>query len=69
MLKKRFAKPECVITYFHPLELNADQPMILNLPASRRFKNYVVFRGAEAMLGRLLSEFEFVDVCASISPE
>ena len=67
LLKKLFADSEYVMTYFHPRDFDADQPMIPNLSASRRFKSYVGLRGAEAKLVRLLNDFTFVDVRTAVS--
>ena len=67
LLKKLFADSEYVMTYFHPRDFDADQPMIPNLSASRRFKSYVGLRGAEAKLVRLLNDFRFVDVRTAVS--
>ena len=67
LLKKLFADSEYVMTYFHPRDFDADQPMIPNLSASRRFKSYVGLKGAEEKLVRLLNEFEFVDVRTAVS--
>lgn len=67
LLKKLFADSEYLMTYFHPRDFDADQPMIPNLSVARQFKSYVGLRGAEAKLVRLLNEFEFVDVRTAIS--
>ena len=56
-----------MITYFHPRDFDADQPMIPNLSASRRFKSYVGLRGAEEKLVKLLNDFDFVDVRTAVS--
>jgi len=67
LLKKLFADSEYVMTYFHPRDFDAGQPMIPNLSASRRFKSYVGLRGAEAKLVKLLNDFKFVDVRTAVS--
>ena len=67
LLKKLFADSEYVMTYFHPRDFDAGQPMIPNLSASRRFKSYVGLRGAESKLIKLLNDFEFVDVRTAVS--
>jgi polysaccharide deacetylase family protein (PEP-CTERM system associated) len=67
LLKKLFTDSEYVMTYFHPRDFDADQPMIPNLSASRRFKSYVGLKGAEAKLVKLLNDFEFVDVRTAVS--
>ena len=67
LLKKLFTDSEYVMTYFHPRDFDADQPLIPNLPVARRFKSYVGLKGAEAKLIKLLNDFEFVDVRTAVS--
>ena len=67
LLKKLFTDSEYVMTYFHPRDFDADQPMIPNLSIPRRFKSYVGLKGAEAKLLKLLNDFEFVDVRTAVS--
>ena len=55
------------MTYFHPRDFDADQPLIPNLPVTRRFKSYVGLKGAQAKLIKLLNDFEFVDVRTAVS--
>lgn len=54
MLRSRY-----VMTYFHPRDFDAEQPMIPGLGAIRRVKSYVGLRGAMPKLGRLIDEFDF----------
>lgn len=48
-----------VMTYFHPRDFDAEQPMIPGLGKFREFKSYVGIKGALSKLDKLLSEFEF----------
>lgn len=57
-------KSEYMISYIHPRDLDAGQPMIRELPWSRRF-SYVGLKGAEGKLRRLLTDFPFMDVAAA----
>lgn len=58
-------KSEYMISYIHPRDLDAGQPMIRELPWSRRFKSYVGLKGAEGKLRRLLTDFPFMDLAAA----
>lgn len=51
-----------VMTYFHPRDFDASQPLIKELGVVRRFKSYYGLRSAFAKLKRLLTDFEFIDL-------
>lgn len=55
-------QPDYLISYIHPRDLDAGQPMVPGLPLSRRFKSYIGLKGAERKLRRLLTDFRFVDL-------
>ncbi len=50
------------MTYIHPRDLDAGQPIIKSLPLTRKFKSYVGLQGAEKKLTQYLSDFKFVDI-------
>ena len=50
------------MTYIHPRDLDAGQPIIKSLPLTRMFKSYVGLQGAEKKLTQYLSDFKFVDI-------
>ncbi len=54
--------PEYLLSYIHPRDLDAGQPMVKELNAVRRFKSYYGLAGAENKLKRFLTDFDFVDV-------
>jgi len=54
-----------LMTYFHPRDFDPDQPLIKELSFSRRFKSYVGLKGAEKKLGRLLHDFDFIDIATA----
>jgi polysaccharide deacetylase family protein (PEP-CTERM system associated) len=56
-----------LMTYFHPRDFDEKQPMIGNLPLSRRFKSYVGLAGAYYKLQKLLSDFQFIDIAIADS--
>jgi polysaccharide deacetylase family protein (PEP-CTERM system associated) len=47
------------IFYFHPWELDADQPRVPGLDAKTRFRHYLNLHRTERRLRRLLSDFEW----------
>lgn len=47
------------IFYFHPWELDPEQPRIKNIPLKSRFRHYVNLSRMEGRLARLLSEFHW----------
>ena len=53
------------ISYIHPRDLDAGQPMLPGLSLLRKFKSYYGLAGAEKKLRRYLSEFSFVDLEAA----
>lgn len=63
-LIKKWAKesPDYLLSYIHPRDLDKGQPMINELPFSRKFKSYVGLKGAEHKLRRYLTDFRFTDV-------
>lgn len=53
---------EYVLSYIHPRDLDYGQPMINDLPITRKFKSYVGLKNAERKLRRWLSDFSFTDI-------
>ncbi|WP_338875726.1 polysaccharide deacetylase family protein [Spirosoma sp. SC4-14] len=51
-----------VMTYFHPRDFDAGQPMIPGLSRARRFKSYYGLKNCLPKLRQLLIEFPFVDL-------
>ncbi|MBD2755336.1 polysaccharide deacetylase family protein [Spirosoma validum] len=51
-----------VMTYFHPRDFDAGQPMIPGLSRARQFKSYYGLKNCLPKLKRLLVEFPFVDL-------
>jgi hypothetical protein len=45
--------------YFHPWELDPDQPRVAGLPAKTRFRHYVNLRRMAPRLSRLLKDFRW----------
>ena len=51
-----------LLSYIHPRDLDAGQPMIRELSLFRRFKSYYGLKDAENKLRRFLNDFDFVDI-------
>tara|TARA_B100001939_G_scaffold347979_1_gene371785 strand:+ start:23003 stop:23851 length:849 start_codon:yes stop_codon:yes gene_type:complete len=49
-----------VMTYFHPRDLDGDQPLIEDLSLIRKFKSYYGLKQCEKKLDRFLKEFDFL---------
>ena len=62
LIKYFMNKSNYVMTYFHPRDFDAEQPMIEGLSAFRRFKSYVGLKGSSHKLDRLIEDFSFVDL-------
>ena len=54
-----------LLSYIHPRDLDAGQPMIKSLSAARKFRSYVGLKGAEQKLRRWLTDFQFIDVATA----
>ena len=63
MLKKWTQEmDDYVLSYIHPRDLDADQPMIETLPLMRKFKSYVGLKHAEQKMMKWLTDFQFTDI-------
>lgn len=56
-----------VLTYIHPRDLDAGQPMLKGLSLRRRFKSYIGLNGASKKLSRYLGDFKFTDIQTAAS--
>ena len=54
-----------LLSYIHPRDLDAGQPMIKSLSAARKFRSYVGLKGAEQKLRHWLTDFQFTDVASA----
>ena len=60
----RFSKQcdDYLLSYIHPRDLDATQPVLKGLPIKRRFRSYVGLKGAEQKLWRYLTDYRFADL-------
>ena len=54
IIKKLTKKSDYLMSYLHPRDFDAEQPMIEGLSGFRRFKSYVGLKGSSSKLDRLI---------------
>lgn len=54
------------MSYLHPRDFDANQPVIKELSIARKFKSYVGLKGAMAKLEQWLTDFEFIDITTAV---
>ncbi len=67
LIKKWSSEQDYLLSYIHPRDLDAGQPMLKGLPMKRKFKSYVGLKSAERKLTRYLTDFQFTDVATAVS--
>jgi peptidoglycan-N-acetylglucosamine deacetylase len=67
LLKHWSKQSDYVMTYFHPRDFDSSQPMIQDLPWSRKFKSYVGLKGATAKLEKWMTDFDFIDIGTAVN--
>lgn len=65
LIKKFMEESDYVMTYFHPRDFDAMQPMIQDLSLTRKFKSYYGLDTAFLKLERLISDFDFTDIMSA----
>ncbi len=50
------------MSYIHPRDLDATQPIIKDLPLTRKFKSYCGLKSSEKKLRKFISDFDFIDI-------
>ena len=58
-LTKLFKSQDYVMTYFHPRDFDAGQPMIPGLSGLRKFKSYTGIKQCEVKLNKVLSSYRW----------
>ena len=67
VLKYFFSASSYNMSYFHPRDFDPEQPMLLSLSRSRRFKSYYNLAGTEKKLDLLLSSENFISLGTYLS--
>lgn len=62
MIKKWCKESDYIMSYLHPRDFDKGQPIIADLPISRKIKSYIGISSAQSKLEKWLSDFEFTDV-------
>jgi len=62
VLNQMTKKSKYVMTYFHPRDFDALQPMVPGLNAIRKFKSYYGLKDCLPKLQQLISEHRFLDI-------
>lgn len=62
LLLKLFKNSEYVMTYFHPRDFDAGQPIINELSFLRKFKSYYGLKSSRDKFTKLLDNFHFTDI-------
>ena len=67
IIRQMMLRSGYVMTYFHPRDFDAEQPMIPGLSMARRVKSYVGIKEAMPKLERLIEEFDFQNLMSADS--
>lgn len=67
LIKKWTQGSEYTMSYLHPRDFDAGQPVIKELSLFRKYKTYVGLKGAAVKLEQWLTDFKFIDVGNAIS--
>ena len=62
VISRLMKKTPYVMTYFHPRDFDARQPMIESLPLKRKFMSYTGLKTSGLKFRKLLNEFSFTNV-------
>jgi polysaccharide deacetylase family protein (PEP-CTERM system associated) len=66
LIKRWTAQSDYVMTYLHPRDFDASQPVIQEVSLTRKFKSYVGLKGAEKKLNQWLTDFQFIDIGTAV---
>lgn len=62
IIKKWSDKSPYLMTYFHPRDFDADQPVIESQKGIRKFKSYVGLKHSFSKFDRYLTDFDFINL-------
>ena len=62
IIKYMMKNSNYVMTYFHPRDFDAGQPIITELSSFRKFKSYYGLNGSFFKLEKLITDFKFLDL-------
>jgi hypothetical protein len=67
LIKMLAQKEAYLMSYLHPRDMDAEQPVIQDLPLSRKFKSYVGLKTCAAKFEKWIAEFPCIDIRAAAS--
>jgi len=56
-----------VMSYLHPRDIDPEQPLIKDLPLTRKFRSYTGLKHSEKKLRTWLTDFSFTDIRTAAS--
>lgn len=62
IIKNWTAQADYLMSYLHPRDFDATQPMIDGLSLKRKFKSYYGLKGGADKLEKWLTDFDFIDI-------
>jgi polysaccharide deacetylase family protein (PEP-CTERM system associated) len=66
LIKKWTQSSEYLISYFHPRDFDAGQPVIQDLSLFRKYKSYVGLKSSSHKLQQWISDFKFIDLGTAV---
>ena len=67
VIRAQHRRANYVMTYFHPRDFDAGQPVVQGISTIKRLKSYVGIGGAFRKLGAMLDDFSFVDMRSAVA--
>jgi polysaccharide deacetylase family protein (PEP-CTERM system associated) len=67
LIKMLSGRSSYTMSYLHPRDMDAGQPIIEDLPLSRKFKSYVGLKTCAAKFEKWISDFSFMDMKTAAS--
>jgi polysaccharide deacetylase family protein (PEP-CTERM system associated) len=67
IIKNLARKSSYIMSYLHPRDMDAGQPMIEDLPLSRKFKSYVGLKTCASKFEKWIVDFSFIDIKTAAS--
>ncbi len=67
LIKKWTKESDYIMSYVHPRDFDAKQPMIKDLSLFRKFKSYYGLRTSEDKFRQWLSDFKFIDIGTAVN--
>ena len=62
LIRSLISKSDYTMTYFHPRDFDANQPMLEGLSLKRKFKSYFNLSTSYVKLKQLVYDFDFIDI-------